>query len=189
MNSIWNSYTDFTVNWTLNFSTDLLLFGLPFFIIHCLKLRPRQKIGLAGVFSLGLITIIISISRFIVYTVTDYGVDDASGNAWCTAEMSTAVIVVSLPSFKSLIVRSTPQNTYNRNTNGYMQAGSKKSTSHAVMSKTHIQGGKMDDEVELVFLHRKSSPSPFRTTSGSGPEDAKDAVMVTTHVTITRDVL
>jgi hypothetical protein len=57
-----------------------LVFALPFFIINCLKLRRRQKIGLVGVFSLGLITIVISLSRFIVYTATNYTVDDASGS-------------------------------------------------------------------------------------------------------------
>jgi hypothetical protein len=103
--------------------------------------------------------------------------------------MSTAVIVVSLPSFKSLIARSTPQNTSNRSTSGYMQAGSKKAKSNGVTSKTHIQGGNMEDEIELVSLDRKSSPSPTRTTTGNGAQDARDAVMVTNHVTITRDVL
>jgi hypothetical protein len=57
-----------------------LVFALPFFIINCLKLRRRQKIGLVGVFSLGLITIVISLSRFIVYTATNYTVDDADGS-------------------------------------------------------------------------------------------------------------
>jgi hypothetical protein len=47
----------------------------------------------------------------------------------------------------------------------------------------------MDDEVELVFLDRKPSPAFTGTTSGTGKEDAKDAVMVTTNVTITRDVV
>jgi hypothetical protein len=56
------------------------VFIIPFFIIKCLKLRRRQKIALCGVFSLGLITISISLARFIVYTVTDYSVDDASGS-------------------------------------------------------------------------------------------------------------
>jgi hypothetical protein len=56
------------------------VFGLPFFIINCLKLRQRQKIALVCVFSLGLITIAISLARFIVYTATNYTVDDASGS-------------------------------------------------------------------------------------------------------------
>jgi hypothetical protein len=102
--------------------------------------------------------------------------------------MATAVIVVSLPSFKSLIVRATPQNTSYRSTNGYMQAGSRKTTGHAV-SETIIQGGKskMEDEMELVGLDRKSSRSPTGTPTGSAAQDAKDGVMVTTHVAISRD--
>lgn len=51
-------------------------------MLSSLKLRKRQKIALCGVFSLGLITIAISLSRFIVYTVTDYNVDDATGSEW-----------------------------------------------------------------------------------------------------------
>jgi hypothetical protein len=51
-------------------------------MMSSLKLRKRQKIALCGVFSLGMITIIISASRFIVYTVTDYNVDDATGSKW-----------------------------------------------------------------------------------------------------------
>jgi hypothetical protein len=57
-----------------------LVFALPFFIINCLKLRRTQKIGLVGVFSLGLITMAISLSRFIAYTASNYDIDDASGS-------------------------------------------------------------------------------------------------------------
>jgi hypothetical protein len=55
------------------------VFALPFFIFNCLKLRRRQKIGLVGIFSLGAITIAISLARFIVYSM-DYSIDDADGS-------------------------------------------------------------------------------------------------------------
>jgi hypothetical protein len=58
------------------------VFVLPFFIINCIKLRKRQKIALCGVFSLGLMTLAISLARFIVYTASDYNVDDASGSKY-----------------------------------------------------------------------------------------------------------
>jgi hypothetical protein len=186
-----------------------LVFALPFFIINCLKLRRNQKIGLVGVFSLGLITIAISLSRFIAYSASNYDLDDASGSketltispsfymgpnfildAWCTAEICTAIIVVSLPSLKTLITRASPTNTTDRSTNGYVQTGSGKPYSHGRETgrSSHTRGGVMDDEVELVFLDRKPSPALTGTTSGTGKEDAKDAVMVTTNLTITRDV-
>lgn len=97
LSSLWNTYSAFAINWSLNWSTDLLcsvpcivspltftesraVFILPFFIVTCLKLRKRQKVALCGVFSLGLITIVISLARFLVYTVSDYSLDDASGS-------------------------------------------------------------------------------------------------------------
>jgi hypothetical protein len=67
------------------------VFGLPFFILHHLKLRRPQKIALAGIFSLGMITITISLSRFIVYTVTDYGVDDADGSKYSQSDLITYI--------------------------------------------------------------------------------------------------
>jgi membrane-anchored glycerophosphoryl diester phosphodiesterase (GDPDase) len=64
--------------------TVWLVFALPFFIINCLKLRRNQKIGLVGVFSLGLITMAISVSRFIAYSASNYNIDDASGSKYST---------------------------------------------------------------------------------------------------------
>jgi hypothetical protein len=97
LNSTWNSYNALAINWCLNWSTDLLcaycpsafiwgkqltlaVFILPFFVINCLKLRKRQKIALCGVFSLGLLTIGVSLARFVVYTATAYTIDDAGGS-------------------------------------------------------------------------------------------------------------
>ncbi|CAG5179634.1 uncharacterized protein ALTATR162_LOCUS9384 [Alternaria atra] len=191
LNSTWNSYTDLTINWALNIGTDLMLFCLPFSIINCLKLRRRQKIGLVGVFSLGAITMAISLARFIVYSV-DYNVSDAIGNAWCTAEMCTAVVVVSLPSLKPLIVRTTPMHTANRSNTGYLQPGSGKpvSSSRGGTYTARIQGGTVDEEeMELTFLDREASLTPTGTTDETKTQDGKDNVIVTTNVAVTRDVL
>ncbi|KAL6703043.1 hypothetical protein ACN47E_010250 [Coniothyrium glycines] len=185
LNSTWNSYTCFAVAWALNFSTDIVLFCFPFFLISGLKLHRRQKIGLIGVFSLGLITMTICLSRFIVYTVTDFGLDDASGNAWSTAEMCTAVIVVSLPSLKPLIVRTTPTNSSNRSTNGYVQH----KTSRLFHDKATVlctSGQRSDDELEL--FDGAANPMSSRSYAGSqkGAAEMGKDVVVTTDVVITR---
>jgi hypothetical protein len=102
--------------------------------------------------------------------------------------MCTAVIVVSLPSLKSLLVKPTPTNTSNRSTSGYVQAGSGKTIgSKGNGHSSHVQGGTMDDEVELTFLDRKVSPTPTGTTDETRVQDGKDAVIVTTDFTVTRD--
>jgi hypothetical protein len=195
------------------------VFILPFFIITCLKLRKRQKVALCGVFSLGLITIAISLARFLVYTVSDYGLDDAAGSKsiarrfpsstcllvsdlWCTAEMCIATIVVSLPTLKVLILRSMPTTTSSRSNNGYMNSDSKnhletigsrgrrKSLSRLDTYRSHVEAGPVDDEIELVLQDsRKSSMSSTRKIDTLGVQDDREGVRVTTNVTIVRDVL
>lgn len=109
-------------------------------------------------------------------------------DAWCTAEMSTAIIVVSLPSLRALIIRSTPTNTANRSTNGYMKTSwGRPTTSKGGTARSHNQDGRMDDEMELTFVARKPSPSPTGTTTGTETRDAKGTIVETTSVTITRE--
>ncbi|KAH6964789.1 hypothetical protein EDB82DRAFT_547745 [Fusarium venenatum] len=80
--SAWNSFPNFITQWCMNFSTDLLFF------------------------SLGAITITVNLTRFIMNNLASFQLDDASGNTLCTAEMTTAVIIVCLPGLKKLIKRS-----------------------------------------------------------------------------------
>jgi hypothetical protein len=80
-------------------------------MMSSLKLRKRQKIALCGVFSLGLITICISLSRFLVYTITDYNVDDATGSKW------TCKILLSRPFLtcpRSLVYRRNVHSNHRR---------------------------------------------------------------------------
>uniref|UniRef100_A0A0D2XNR3 Rhodopsin domain-containing protein n=1 Tax=Fusarium oxysporum (strain Fo5176) TaxID=660025 RepID=A0A0D2XNR3_FUSOF len=58
---------------------DLILFCFPFFILKHLTLRTEQKLGLVGVFSLGAITMSVSLARFIISNAADYQLDYPSG--------------------------------------------------------------------------------------------------------------
>lgn len=59
-----------------------VVFFYPFFLLKHLKLRRQQKIALIGVFSLGAITLIVSLSRFIAYNATNFELDDESGSTY-----------------------------------------------------------------------------------------------------------
>jgi hypothetical protein len=102
-----------------------------------------------------------------------------------------ALIVVCLPALKPLIVRSSPTNTSNRSNGGYIQPGSSKALEHNTggISRAHIRAGSMDDEMELTILGRDRSPSPPGTIARTGSQDAKDTVMITTHVAVTREAV
>lgn len=91
------------------------MFVLPFFIITCLKLRKRQMVALCGVFSLGLITIVISLARFLVYTVSDYGLDDAAGSK---SRVKRLPSLTSLTSIR-FVVHSRDVRSYDRSITPY----------------------------------------------------------------------
>jgi hypothetical protein len=122
-------------------------------------------------------------------------ITDQYPDAWCTAEMCIAIIVVSLPSLKALIIRTTPPNTTNRSNSGYLQPGSgtiggSGSSNRGPTYTSHIEGSTVDDEeMELTFLDRKASPTPTGTTDEGAVQSGKDNVMVTTEYTVTRDLL
>ncbi|KAF5241446.1 hypothetical protein FAUST_3876 [Fusarium austroamericanum] len=150
--SAWNAFPNFITQWCMNFSTDLLLFCFPFFILPQLMLRKEQKLGLIGVFSLGAITITVNLTRFIINNVASFQLDDASGNTLCTAEMTTAVIVVCLPGLKKFVKRSKLPTTTDRP----YQSGTGLSTgSHAPLksqqtTQSYAEWGVKDSEIELV---------------------------------------
>lgn len=156
-----------------------------------MKLRREQKIGLVGVFSLGAITLSVSLARFIAYNVTDFGLDDASGSMYspslltypsiflenhrlchklhvltrstdtlCTAEMTTAVIVVCLPGLKKFITRSKASTNTTDRGDGSQSGSGQISSNHAFKSRStpqaYAEWGVRDDEIELVAIAKKS---------------------------------
>ncbi|KAL5120059.1 hypothetical protein ACEQ8H_001884, partial [Pleosporales sp. CAS-2024a] len=109
---------------------------------------------------------VISIGRFLVYTVsTNFDLDDATGTT----------IVVSLPTLKVLIMRTSPTTTSDRSKNGYInseslkhietigsRSGPRKSSSHPDLYRSRVEVGYGDDEIELVF---QDSRKPSLTRS------------------------
>lgn len=136
---------------------SLSVFVIPFFIVKSLKLRQRQTIGLIGVFSLGLITMAMSLARFAVYSASvDYDLSDADGAVWCTAEMCTAIIVASLPGLKALIVQSiSPTGTHNRSNAGYYRTGPER-PSHSLNGRNSTRASQPklypDDDSEFELM-------------------------------------
>ncbi|KAI1686706.1 hypothetical protein KJE20_04671 [Pyrenophora tritici-repentis] len=131
----------------------------------------------------------ISLGRFIVYNM-DYDLPDADGNLWCTAEMCTSIIVVSLPFLKSLIIRPNSPSATNRSNTGYIHASDRKTDdSRGRGLKVHALGDTMDDEMELTFLDRRPSPALTAATDDTRGREGKDVVMVKTEVTVTRSIV
>lgn len=119
--SVFNSLLVLQISWALNFSADISsqyhpfmlksttqtiayitysVFLLPFPLIRVLELKRRQRNGLILTFALGILTIIVSATRFIrIQTGTDWD----RAYIWSMAEMCIAIMVVSMPALKYLL--------------------------------------------------------------------------------------
>jgi hypothetical protein len=118
--SVFNSLLVLQIDWAMNFSSDLFsmfscnlpsteasptdmpspVFALPFPLIRVLTLRRGQKYGLILTFALGLLTIAVNLARFVTIQI---GTDWNGVYVWSMAEMSVAIMVVSMPALKYLL--------------------------------------------------------------------------------------
>ena len=118
---------------------------------------------------------------------------------WCTAEMSIAIIVVSLPALKVLIMRSVPS-TANCSTDGHFQSESRKHMEAYIprslggsFEKYHsrIQGGHpSDDDIELADQSfGNSTRMPIRMMSTECRRGESIGMTITKNATVARSML
>ncbi|KAH8738390.1 hypothetical protein BGZ61DRAFT_526370 [Ilyonectria robusta] len=100
--SAYNSLIMMRIHWSLNFTTEVLNVAFPFPLIRDLKLpRRREKIGLAVILGLGVITIAISIGRFTNMVTSGNGA--FSNYLWATSELCVSIILVALTALRPLL--------------------------------------------------------------------------------------
>ncbi|CAF3577933.1 unnamed protein product [Fusarium graminearum] len=89
------------INWAMNFTSEVLNVLYPLPLLKELKVNSRRKkAGLAVIFGLGLITIFVSIGRFIQTTFVS---NDISIYIWATAEICISVMVVASTALRPLL--------------------------------------------------------------------------------------
>ena len=112
-------------------------------------------------------------------------------DAWCTAEICTALVVVCLPSLKALLVLSNNPNSYGRSKNGYVNSGSDRPTSKkGISSRMRAEDRDVDDEIGLVLQDRPGTARTQETEPTEGKlKTENESGVVGTNVTITRDMV
>lgn len=86
---------------TVDILTDVLIMALPFKLLYTVKITTKQKLGLAGVFGIATIIIVVAIVRAVEIT-TRARTDAVLLTVWSIVESTVSVIVGCLPVFKSL---------------------------------------------------------------------------------------
>jgi hypothetical protein len=197
--STFTSKEVFRIDWAMNVTSDVFstsivqdgiimvhtdfetVFMLPFPLLHQLQLNRRQIWGLVATFSLGAVTIAMSIVRFatieIIYAWTNVcmwqfiWLSQSSGSDPCVvvlsmAEMAVAIMVVSLPSMRHWLRRG---GIFSSNKNGSSSSRSKYGLRTPIVgsngfTRPMIRGkpsgrGPIDEdsgsEVELNIMGRK----------------------------------
>jgi hypothetical protein len=69
--SFW-SHGLFTADWILNITSDVLILILPFPLLARLRLARRQVVALCFTFGLGVVTMVVSIGRFVTFVHTAF---------------------------------------------------------------------------------------------------------------------
>jgi hypothetical protein len=99
----WSSPFNFHYQFAIDLFCDSAIIILPIPILRFLKISKWQRFGVAVTFGLGLITITVCSLRYI-HTLKFDDDGTASVYIWSMAEYSASIIVVSLTSFKHIIV-------------------------------------------------------------------------------------
>ncbi|KAK6723816.1 hypothetical protein SNK03_002620 [Fusarium graminearum] len=102
--TVFTSMTLMRLNWALNFITEVLNLVFPIPLLQGLMTSTRKKIGLAVVFGMGIITIAVSIGRFVTML---YVHNDISIYIWATAEICISVMIVALTALRPLLRKMT----------------------------------------------------------------------------------
>ncbi|KAH8733912.1 hypothetical protein BGZ61DRAFT_491420 [Ilyonectria robusta] len=99
--SVFESMVVMRVNWSMNFFTEVLNLIYPFPLIRGVKISSRrERISLGVIFTMGFITIAVSIGRFVMMLHVD---NDITIYIWATAEMCIAIMIVALTALRPLL--------------------------------------------------------------------------------------
>jgi len=100
---IYASNTITFTNWSLNMTSDLSIFILPFFLLRYLRLSRKQLGGLVATFLLGAITIFCSVVRLTVLQLDTFTENYAPIYILYSAEANISLILVCIPLLKPLV--------------------------------------------------------------------------------------
>nr|XP_036577430.1 uncharacterized protein CTRU02_12663 [Colletotrichum truncatum]KAF6784401.1 hypothetical protein CTRU02_12663 [Colletotrichum truncatum] len=93
----------FHIAWALNFAADLMIFFLPFLILHKLQLKRSVKISVYCTFLLGIINLGFSLTRFLVLQLaltTSTLLPNTLIQLWSGLDVNVGLIIACLPTLR-----------------------------------------------------------------------------------------
>jgi rhodopsin domain-containing protein len=205
--SFWNRRI-FIIDWIMNIISDIMIFLLPFPLLAKLRLSKRQIVALCVTFGLGTITILVSTLRFSTFiqhaflplckAACFYYTSRLliSTDVWSIAEISTGIMVVSLPALRPLLrkagnaVTSTTVRRHNSWPNQTLPNSAKGSPSFRLSKRDHRSTPKLPEGYHYAYdEERADSDLELHGTmkSDMGPKTETIAIYADTTDVLDRD--
>ncbi|UPK92392.1 hypothetical protein LCI18_003327 [Fusarium solani-melongenae] len=93
--------TIFYIAWSLHFTANLSIIILPFFILKNLQVKKKTMVGIYAIFSLGIIDIAFSLTRFLTIHLGSGGFKPLTLiQIWSILDENMALIIACLPSLR-----------------------------------------------------------------------------------------
>ncbi|KAK7966922.1 uncharacterized protein PG986_001199 [Apiospora aurea] len=186
------------VSASTHFVTDVIMVLLPQKVVWSLNLSMQKKVGLAFVFSLGILGVVCSVFRLVdtlaLATEKDVFYFTSPVLLWCTAEITCGFIVACAPS----LPRTVKESYLLRKIFGSTVSGTGSSSNHhgprssynALSRKRNKDGmfGDTETGMPLSKLDRSESTEHLREASSKdGDATFGGGIVRTTQVTVVKD--
>ncbi|KAL2807761.1 hypothetical protein BJX63DRAFT_436752 [Aspergillus granulosus] len=179
---------------TMTIVCDSIVLLLPVNIIWTLKAKLARKIALAIVLCFGVFAVITSVCRLLAMLPVVNKPEDATWYfsvvlAWSSAEISAAIVALSLPALKALFGsalkdKSSSSNSHsNSNSNGHLR--SQKVSSEVPMNRIASKAGRVYGDVKSYSHSVRGGRSPSEEMLWkTGMDDESIQVARTVRVTV-----
>ncbi|KAJ5939623.1 hypothetical protein N7466_002757 [Penicillium verhagenii] len=148
-----------------NILTDLVMLAMPIPIVYHLNVPMKVKLGLILTFATGLLGLVTSIMRFVIFSEGSAVKDGSWGStdlmAWSVAEPDIYLISACLPTFRPILNkmfgRAVTTQSSSRYAERYKNSGG--STANSKAHATVLESALYGDEVQLVSVIGKERDS------------------------------
>lgn len=184
--------TSFRLAWSLHFTSDVLIFVLPWMILHEIQMKWAMKAGIYCTFLLGFVNLSFCVVRFttIERADGDQSVPLSLIVLWSNLDCNITLVIACLPSLRPYLrSRRTIMEPSGGYHGKYASTTGKKSTAHGVLSKHGFES--LDEErgagalspnlaaglgvvrTTTIRVHRELSVSPDLVPGGTWARDER----------------
>ncbi|KAK3904713.1 hypothetical protein C8A05DRAFT_13457 [Staphylotrichum tortipilum] len=168
-----NQVASFIAIGAFNIITDVIILSLPLPTVWSLKMSTPAKLGLTGIFLVGLIVSVIGIIRII--TLTQLDLTNLTGTMiwadfWSATEPNLAILCISLPMLGSLWSRCVATR---RGASKLAYHSSENGTNGSAFSKLKNQGT-VENQIALENLYAANQEVHYQSAVGAGAASTTD---------------